>query len=107
MSDARPERRRLAESLSEPGDPISLDDAIARIETGKASPGVQVDLGEGRIARADGADGLAGLLQRLKGHRMLTALAAGGEGLRALGPAPQPAVAPEIKPLLDAVRQAR
>ncbi len=89
-------------------EPITdLDAAIALIESGRASMDIAVQLDSGRIARADGRAGLAGLLQRLKGFRMLRALAEGGGRLSALGAAETPPVADDIKVLLDAVREAR
>ncbi len=54
---------------------VDLDTAIAMLEAGDASETILVDLGEGLVARADGRLGLKGLLQRLRGHRLLAALA--------------------------------
>ncbi|MFN3607680.1 MAG: hypothetical protein ACK4Y9_01325 [Hyphomonas sp.] len=85
----------------------SLDEAIRKLETG-AGEGVAVDLGSGRIARADSPRGDEGLLQRLRGHKMLLALASGGVDLSRLkGGARELQVAPAVREILDAaVRKA-
>ena len=49
---------------------ISLEDAISRLESGQGED-LTVDLGNGRIATADGSRGTEGLLQRLRGHSMM------------------------------------
>ncbi|MEO0753441.1 MAG: hypothetical protein AAFY85_01455 [Pseudomonadota bacterium] len=85
-------------------DPASLDEIIRQIEAGQPVPGYGIDLGGGCIARADGPGGERGLLQRLKGHRLLLRIAASGTVLE---PGEEtPAVMPEVKSLLDAVRKA-
>lgn len=106
MSDRRAIGGSLVASLGDPDGPLGLEDAITLIERGLANAGLEVDLGEGRIARADGPRGVAGLLQRLKGHRTLSALAEGGSDLAALGLGAPPPVSPAIKSMLDAVRRA-
>lgn len=59
---------------------LSLDDAIALLEAGKASGSIKVDFGDGTIKTITSG---SGLLQRLKGHRMLLALSDGATKLSA------------------------
>lgn len=81
---------------------ISLEDAIRHLEAG-AGDGIAVDLGGGRIARADSPRGSEGLLQRLRGHRMLVALASGGVDLSRLKTlSGELQVAPAVQEILDA-----
>lgn len=54
---------------------ISLDEAIAELEAGAQDASFSVNLGDGQIARADGLYGAEGLLQRLRGYRLVQALA--------------------------------
>lgn len=54
---------------------VSLAEGISELERGGPRPGLNVDLGFGAIAKADGVLGQAGLTQRLMGHRLLMALA--------------------------------
>lgn len=85
--------------------PISLDEAIKRLEAGQGN-GLIVDLGNGRVASADGHRGDEGLLQRLRGHRMMLALAAGTVDLSRFETAPdQVSVAPLVQEILDAATQ--
>jgi len=85
-------------------DAAALDEVIRKLEAGEPAPEFGIDLGGGCIARADGENGTAGLLQRLKGHRQLlriaqsrTVLGTGGE---------PPIVDPFVQSLLDAVKKA-
>lgn len=79
-----------------------LEDAIRKLEAG-AADGLAVDLGNGRIARADSPRGNEGLLQRLRGHKMLLALASGGADLSRLKAMPHELqVAPAVREILDA-----
>ncbi len=79
-----------------------LEEAIGRLEAGKGE-GLAVDLGGGRIARADSPRGDEGLLQRLRGHRMLLALASGSADLSRLKTMPGDLqVAPAVREILDA-----
>jgi hypothetical protein len=81
---------------------VSVDEAIRLIEAGKGD-GLRVDLGGGRYASADTPRGTAGLLQRLRGHKMLTALSQdGGELSRLKPPATEVTVAPAVREILDA-----
>lgn len=87
-----------------PGAPtvVTVDEAISRLEAG-AGAGLVVDLGGGRLARADGHRGQEGLLQRLRGHRMLLALASGAADLTRFQGAPgELRIAPEVQDILDA-----
>lgn len=80
----------------------SLEEAIRRLEAG-AGEGLAVDLGSGRVARADSPRGNEGLLQRLRGHKMLLALASGGVDLSRLKGMPRELqVAPAVREILDA-----
>jgi len=79
-----------------------LEEAIRKLEAGSGE-GLAVDLGNGRIARADSPRGNEGLLQRLRGHRMLMALASGGADLSRLKAGPcEVQVAPAVREILDA-----
>lgn len=59
-------------------EPVPLAVGISILECGGPCQGLEVTLGEGTVARADGPLGRAGLLQRLVGHRLLLAFAADG-----------------------------
>lgn len=61
-------------TMADQQDPVSADEAIELIESGEANDGIIVDLGDGVMARADGRQGLQGLLQRLRGHRLIMSL---------------------------------
>ena len=79
-----------------------LEEAIGKLEAGTGA-GLAVDLGGGRIARADSPRGEEGLLQRLRGHRMLLALASGTADLSRLKTMPGDVqVAPAVREILDA-----
>ena len=79
-----------------------LDEAIRKLEAGTGD-GLAVDLGSGRVARADSPRGQEGLLQRLRGHKMLLALASGGADLSRLkGMTRELQVAPAVREILDA-----
>ncbi len=91
-----PARTLRSEALS------SLEEAIRQLETGNGDD-LAVDLGSGRVARADSPRGNEGLLQRLRGHRMLMALANGGADLARLKSLPADVqVAPAVREILDA-----
>lgn len=80
----------------------SLEEAIRKLEAGGAGD-LSVDLGSGRVARADSPRGEEGLLQRLRGHKMLMALASGGADLSRLRTMPgEVQVAPAVREILDA-----
>lgn len=98
MADGSQMRARLPEQTGM----MSLEDAIRALEAGSGD-GVSVDLGQGRIAAADSPRGREGLLQRLRGHRMLIALASGQADLSRLRPLPEAVqVAPAVREILDA-----
>lgn len=98
MADGSQLRARSCEA----GGSTSLDEAIRQLEAG-GGDGVAVDLGQGRIASADSPRGREGLLQRLRGHRMLIALASGSADLSRLRPIPGSVqVAPAVREILDA-----
>lgn len=86
--------------------PVDLETGIKLIETLRAGSDLRVDLGNGMIAKADGAQGLQGLLQRLRGHRMILAMAAGAT---ASGIAPmrssKPDMHPDVAIILDALKR--
>jgi len=82
--------------------PLGLEDAIRLLEAGKGED-ISVDLGAGRLARADGARGADGLLQRLRGHKMMIALASGAADLSRFSAAPRSlTIAPGVQEILDA-----
>lgn len=85
--------------------PVDLDTAITLIETLQASPDIRVDLGDGMMARADGAQGLQGLLQRLRGHRVILAMAAGAisTGVQPMRSG-KPDMHPDVAIILDALK---
>lgn len=70
----------LCETDWSEGEAISLDEAISLLEAGKTSGDILIDFGDGveKVVVAG-----HGLLQRLKGHRMLLALAEGAADLTA------------------------
>lgn len=97
------EGNTLRASLSlNPVPAVGLDEAIRLLEAGKGE-GLRVDLGGGRFALADTPRGTDGLLQRLRGHKMLTALSQDGSDLSRLKPpATEVTVAPAVREILDA-----
>lgn len=98
MADGSPMRARPAQNTQ----PLGLDEAIRLLEAGEGQ-NITVDLGEGRLARADGPRGTEGLLQRLRGHKMMIALASGAADLSRFSVAPRSlTVAPAVQEILDA-----
>jgi hypothetical protein len=84
---------------------LGLDEAITRLEAGQGD-GLVVDLGDGRTAIADGHRGDDGLLQRLRGHRMMVALASGAADLSQFSASAGAVnVAPLVQEILDAAVQ--
>ncbi|MEQ8301563.1 MAG: hypothetical protein RH945_13565 [Hyphomonas sp.] len=84
---------------------LGLDEAITRLEAGQGD-GVVVDLGDGRTATADGHRGNDGLLQRLRGHRMMVALASGAADLSQFSASTGAVkVSPLVQEILDAAVQ--
>ena len=83
----------------------SLDDGIAAIEAGEASDNICVDIGHDTLIRADGAKGLQGLLQRLRGHRMILAMSS-GEISPSVVPmrSGKPDMHPDVAAILDALK---
>jgi len=80
---------------------LGLEEAIRLLETGEIED-IAVDLGDGRLARADGPRGVEGLLQRLRGHKMMLALASGAADLSRFSAAPRSlVVAPAVQEILD------
>nr|WP_321359558.1 hypothetical protein [uncultured Hyphomonas sp.] len=85
--------------------PLGLDDAIRQLEAGEGQD-ICVDLGDGRLARADGPRGSEGLLQRLRGHKMMLALASGAADLSHFTASPGSlTIAPGVQEILDATTQ--
>jgi hypothetical protein len=81
---------------------VGVDEAIRLIEAGQGE-GLRVDLGGGRFASADTPRGTEGLLQRLRGHKMLTAMSQEGADLSRLKPpATDVTAAPAVREILDA-----
>lgn len=84
---------------------LSVEQAISRLEAGTGA-GITVDLGNGRCAVADGHRGDDGLLQRLRGHKMLQALASGSADLsRFTANDTTLKIAPLVQEILDAAQQ--
>ena len=84
---------------------LALDEAIRLLEAGEGQD-ITVDLGDGRLARADGPRGNDGLLQRLRGHKMMLALASGTADLSRFSAAPRSlTIAPGVQEILDAATQ--
>ncbi|KCZ50090.1 MULTISPECIES: hypothetical protein [unclassified Hyphomonas] len=85
--------------------PLGLDEAIRLLEAGQGQD-ICVDLGDGRLARADGPRGSEGLLQRLRGHKMMLALASGAADLSHFTASPHAlTIAPGVQEILDATTQ--
>lgn len=91
--------------LPEPPPILTLDDAIAVIEAGDAPENICVDIGHDVLVRADGAKGLQGLLQRLRGHRMVLAVSS-GELASSVVPmrSGKPDMHPDVAEILDALK---
>jgi len=95
----------IVRELTESPPIMSLDDAISLIETGDASDNICVNIGGDKLVRADGVKGLQGLLQRLRGHRMILALS-----LREIAPtvvpmrSGKPEMHPDVAAILDALK---
>ncbi|GAB5456657.1 MAG: hypothetical protein Hens2KO_28860 [Henriciella sp.] len=89
----------------EPSPIVSLDEGIALIESGDAPDNICVDIGSNTLLRADGVKGLAGLLQRLRGHRMILALSS-GEIAPSVVPmrSGKPDMHPDVAAILDALK---
>lgn len=91
----------LCETDWSDGEALSLDDAISLLEAGKVSGDMQVDFGDGVAATVVTGPGL---LQRLKGHRMLLALADGAADLTTARPSERSIyIDPEAEALLGAL----
>ncbi|MEO1661635.1 MAG: hypothetical protein AAFR51_11650 [Pseudomonadota bacterium] len=84
---------------------VSLDEGIALIESGKAPENLCVDIGHDILVRADGRKGLQGLLQRLRGHRMVMTLASGEASDRVVPMrSGKPDMHPDVAEILDALK---
>ncbi len=90
-----------SQAADEAGRLVGLDEAISLLEAGLGD-GVCVDLGGGRVVTADTPRGAQGLLQRLRGHKMLLALSAGSDVSQLRPPACDVTVAPAVRHILDA-----
>lgn len=91
----------LCETDWSDGEALSLDEAISVLEAGQATGDMQVDFGDGiAVTVVTGP----GLLQRLKGHRMLLAVADGAADLTAARPVDRGVfIDPDAAALLDAL----
>lgn len=91
--------------LPEPPPILTLDDAITLIEAGDAPDNICVDIGHEVLVRADGPKGVQGLLQRLRGHRMILAVSA-GELASSVVPmrSGKPDMHPDVAEILDALK---
>ncbi len=98
------ERSNMIEQLN-PDSIVSLEEAISLIESGEASETIVVDIGLDRLVRADGAQGLQGLLQRLRGHRMVLALSSGEATSSVVAMrSGRPELHPDVAEILDALK---
>ncbi len=88
---------------------VDFETAISMLEAGEASEAIIVDLGGGVLARADGRLGLRGLLQRLRGHRMLLNLSDVGATSDVVLPmrSGAPEMHPDVAVILDALNARR
>ena len=84
---------------------VSLDEGSVLIESGKAPENICVDIGHDILVRADGSKGLQGLLQRVRGHRMVMTLAS-GEASDSVVPmrSGKPDMHPDVAEILDALK---
>ena len=84
---------------------VPLDEGIALIEAGDAPDTICVDIGNDTRLWANGAKGLQGLLQRLRGHRMILSLAT-GEIASSVVPmrSGKPDMHPDVAEILDALK---
>ena len=84
---------------------VSMDEAIALIEDGQAPENICVDIGHDQLIRADGPKGLAGLLQRLRGHRMVLAVSEGEVSPSVVAMrSGKPDMHPDVAIILDALK---
>jgi len=86
--------------------PISLNQAIAELESGSIDASFSVNLGDGQLARADGVYGTEGLLQRLRGYRLVQALAELESRPKATDTDSSPLkIHPNVSVILDALKK--
>ncbi len=91
--------------LPNPAPIVSLDEGIALIESGEAPESICVDLGHETLVRADGSKGLQGLLQRLRGHRMILSLSSGEMAPSVVAMrSGKPEMHPDVAEILDALK---
>ena len=84
---------------------VSLEDGIKLIESGNAPDNICVDIGHDILVRADGSKGLQGLLQRLRGHRMVLALSSGEATSSVVAMrSGRPELHPDVAEILDALK---
>lgn len=90
--------------LPNPTSIVSLDEGIDLIESGEALDTICVDIGHENLVRADGSKGLQGLLQRLRGHRMILALSSGETAPSVVAMrSGKPEMHPDVAEILDAL----
>ena len=98
------ETSNMIEQLN-PTPAVSLDEGISLIEAGDASENLCVDIGHEMVIRADGSQGLQGLLQRLRGHRMILALSSGETAPSVVAMrSGKPELHPDVAEILDALK---
>lgn len=91
--------------LPNPTPTVSLDEGIALIESDQAPETLCVDIGHEVLVRADGSKGLQGLLQRLRGHRMILALSSGETAPSVVAMrSGKPELHPDVAEILDALK---
>ncbi|MEM5516982.1 hypothetical protein WNY37_08465 [Henriciella sp. AS95] len=88
------------------GQVLSLDEAIALLESGKADTSIRIDFGGGVIGQPEDQSDLDGLLQRARGVRLIKMIADGDaiESAQHLRSG-KPALHPLVEEILDALRQ--
>ncbi|MEO0608188.1 MAG: hypothetical protein AAFY82_08135 [Pseudomonadota bacterium] len=84
---------------------VPLDEGISLIESGEATETLCVNIGHEVLVRADGAQGLQGLLQRLRGHRMILSLSSGEIAPSVVAMrSGKPELHPHVAEILDALK---
>jgi len=85
---------------------FNLDEAIERLESGNWDDGDRARLDDETVLTIEEPAQCDGLLQRLKAHRRLLALASGDASAAPEGK-PKTSIRGDVRILLDAVKQAR
>ncbi len=93
-------------TMSDDQKPLEVEEAIGLIQSGDATENICVNLGGGVLARANGHLGLQGLLQRLRGHKLIEAMATAKSGDQVVTMRPDlPDMHPQVAEILDALKK--